>query len=172
MPTPNPNDFQDDAWVVVRVEASVRVPRGTRIGLAANGEGCRLILPGGREASPVLGFDEDGSAYVTDHDLQARFGLSVDDYRDPEGGAVSNGRGVPREDEDDEEVRFQRLRAWRLSRARAEGLSPFLVVYDRTLRAIAKHNPKSLEELAAISGFSPAKLDKYGSEILTALHEH
>jgi superfamily II DNA helicase RecQ len=64
---------------------------------------------------------------------------------------------------------FEALRAWRLERARKDGLSPYIVAYDRSLRQVARERPSSLEELQDIQGFGPAKASKYGPELLQVL---
>lgn len=64
---------------------------------------------------------------------------------------------------------FEALRAWRLERARKDGLSPYIVAYDRSLRQVARERPSNLEELQAIQGFGPAKASKYGPELLEVL---
>lgn len=64
---------------------------------------------------------------------------------------------------------FEALRAWRLERARKDGLSPYIVAYDRSLRQVARERPSSLEELQGIQGFGPAKAIKYGPELLEVL---
>jgi superfamily II DNA helicase RecQ len=61
---------------------------------------------------------------------------------------------------------FDALRAWRLERARADRVSPFIVAYDTVLAEIAERRPQSDGELLAIPGIGPGKVDKYGSEIL------
>lgn len=61
---------------------------------------------------------------------------------------------------------FEALRAWRLERARKDGLSPYIVAYDRSLRQVARERPTSLEALQGIQGFGPAKAIKYGPELL------
>lgn len=68
-------------------------------------------------------------------------------------------------DGDGEKV-FQALRTWRRERARKEGVSPYIVAYDRALREVAKARPGSIESLGEIPGFGPAKTAKYGPEIL------
>jgi DNA helicase-2/ATP-dependent DNA helicase PcrA len=60
----------------------------------------------------------------------------------------------------------QRLRDWRLERARADGVPPYVVFHDSVLQAIAAAQPGSLGELAQISGVGPAKLERYGDEVL------
>jgi ATP-dependent DNA helicase RecQ len=64
---------------------------------------------------------------------------------------------------------FERLRAWRYERARSDDVPAFVVFPDRTLRALAAGRPQTREELAAVDGVGPAKLERYGLEILGLL---
>jgi DNA helicase-2/ATP-dependent DNA helicase PcrA len=63
----------------------------------------------------------------------------------------------------------QRLREWRLERARADNVPPYVVFHDSVLHAIAAAQPASLGELAQVSGVGPAKLDRYGNDVLALL---
>jgi DNA helicase-2/ATP-dependent DNA helicase PcrA len=63
----------------------------------------------------------------------------------------------------------ERLRAWRLERAREDGVPPYVVFHDAVLHAIAERQPASLGELAQIAGVGPAKLDRYGADVLGIL---
>jgi DNA helicase-2/ATP-dependent DNA helicase PcrA len=60
----------------------------------------------------------------------------------------------------------QRLREWRLERAKADNVPPYVVFHDSVLHAIAEARPSSLGELAQIAGVGPAKLDRYGPDLL------
>jgi DNA helicase-2/ATP-dependent DNA helicase PcrA len=77
---------------------------------------------------------------------------------------------VPRESRDWSPA-GERLRAWRLERARADGVPPYVVFHDSVLHAIADARPSSLGELSEISGIGPAKLERYGDAVLSALVE-
>ena len=61
------------------------------------------------------------------------------------------------------------LRRWRLERSRADGVPAYVVFHDRTLAAIVARQPATRDELAAIPGIGPAKLDRYGDDLLAAL---
>jgi DNA helicase II / ATP-dependent DNA helicase PcrA len=61
------------------------------------------------------------------------------------------------------------LRRWRLERSRADGVPAYVVFHDRTLAAIVDQRPSTRAELAAIPGIGPAKLDRYGDDVLAAL---
>jgi ATP-dependent DNA helicase RecQ len=68
----------------------------------------------------------------------------------------------------DEEL-FEQLRAWRLERARADAVPAYVVLHDATLRALAAAKPRSRSDLAAVSGFGPAKLERYGTDVLALI---
>ncbi len=58
------------------------------------------------------------------------------------------------------------LRAWRSARAKADAVPAYIVAHDSTLLAIAEARPMSTAELRRVKGMGPAKLDRYGDEIL------
>jgi ATP-dependent DNA helicase UvrD/PcrA len=63
----------------------------------------------------------------------------------------------------------QKLREWRLERAKRDAVPPYVVFHDSVLHAIAHAQPSSLGELSQIAGVGPAKLERYGDELLAAL---
>jgi DNA helicase-2/ATP-dependent DNA helicase PcrA len=63
----------------------------------------------------------------------------------------------------------QALREWRRARARADEVPAFVVFSDRTLAELAARTPRTLAELAAVPGIGPAKLERYGEELLARL---
>jgi ATP-dependent DNA helicase RecQ len=66
-------------------------------------------------------------------------------------------------------TRFETLRAWRLTEAKAQSVPPYVIFHDATLREIAAVRPTTLAELAEIKGVGSSKLDRYGSRVLEAL---
>jgi ATP-dependent DNA helicase RecQ len=63
-------------------------------------------------------------------------------------------------------VLFEALRRHRLAVARAEGVAPFIVASDRTLRDIAALRPRDLVELERAHGVGPHKAARYGAGFL------
>jgi ATP-dependent DNA helicase RecQ len=61
------------------------------------------------------------------------------------------------------------LRAWRTTRARADGVPAYVVLHDATLDELAARRPRSRSELAAVKGFGPTKLERYGRDLLELL---
>jgi ATP-dependent DNA helicase RecQ len=62
-----------------------------------------------------------------------------------------------------------RLRQWRLEVSRAQGVPAYVVFHDRTLAEIAARSPRSLAELEQVPGVGPAKLSRYGDDVLALL---
>ncbi len=58
------------------------------------------------------------------------------------------------------------LRAWRATRARADGVPAYVVATDALLAAIVEQRPASLAALRRVRGMGPARLDRHGDEIL------
>ena len=65
-----------------------------------------------------------------------------------------------------DEQLFERLRAWRVARAAEEKVPAYVVFTDLTLQAIAEVQPADQAALLRISGVGPAKIEKYGAEVL------
>jgi ATP-dependent DNA helicase RecQ len=63
----------------------------------------------------------------------------------------------------------ERLRQWRLGRSRDDGVPAFVVLHDSTLRELAIVQPRSHGELATIKGLGPAKLERYGDDLLAVI---
>jgi len=61
------------------------------------------------------------------------------------------------------------LKEWRLARARAEEVPAYVVFNDRTLAELVRMAPRTIAELADVPGIGPAKLERFGSELLAAL---
>ncbi len=69
----------------------------------------------------------------------------------------------------DQQALEERLRAWRTDRARRDRVPPYIVLHDRTLRAIATTRPVSLTALRQVDGIGPTKLEAYGEEVLVVV---
>lgn len=61
------------------------------------------------------------------------------------------------------------LRAWRLERARADGVPAFVVAHNTLLEALAAGRPSTLQELLRIPGIGPKRVESYGMEILAII---
>jgi ATP-dependent DNA helicase RecQ len=66
-------------------------------------------------------------------------------------------------------LRFEALRAFRLTTAQSEGVPPYVVASDRSLRELAVICPVREEDLTLAHGIGDAKAEKYGSGFLRVL---
>jgi len=64
---------------------------------------------------------------------------------------------------------FDALRRWRRDRAERDGVPAYVVFHDSTLAEIASRRPRTLSDLRMVSGIGPAKLERYGQEVLAVL---
>jgi DNA helicase-2/ATP-dependent DNA helicase PcrA len=90
------------------------------------------------------------------------------------GGRRPSGSGVvgpsPRPDLSSEaETVMAALRTWRTETARRDKVPAYVVFSDAYLEGIATAVPSTLRELARCKGVGPAKLEKYGDEVLAVL---
>jgi superfamily II DNA helicase RecQ len=67
---------------------------------------------------------------------------------------------------------FERLKAWRRLRADGDGVPAYVICHDATLASIAERKPQSSAELLAVPGMGPAKMQRYGVQILAELQAH
>jgi ATP-dependent DNA helicase RecQ len=91
----------------------------------------------------------------------------------PPGGASRSARGRATAGDEglDDPARslFEALRRWRLERARAESVPPYVVASDRTLRDVARLRPGDRSQLEQAHGIGPAKAERYGAELLAVV---
>ncbi len=66
---------------------------------------------------------------------------------------------------------FEHLRALRLKLAREQEVAAYVVFPDRTLIDMARHQPRTLEEMKLVDGVGAAKLAHYGELFLAAIAE-
>ncbi|MFK4037216.1 DNA helicase RecQ [Nonomuraea wenchangensis] len=64
---------------------------------------------------------------------------------------------------------FERLRAWRATVAKEQGVPAYVIFHDATLREIATRRPTTTAELSTVNGVGENKLAKYGDQVLEVL---
>ncbi len=72
-------------------------------------------------------------------------------------------------DDPDDEALFQALRARRMEVAKAQGVPPYVIFHDSSLREMALRKPRDLVDMAQIPGVGQAKLERYGDGFLAAI---
>ena len=64
---------------------------------------------------------------------------------------------------------FEALRGHRLALAREQGLPPYVIASDRTLRELAELRPHTLDDLRLAHGIGPHKVERYGAGLLAVV---
>jgi superfamily II DNA helicase RecQ len=59
-----------------------------------------------------------------------------------------------------------RLRDWRLERARADGVPAYVVATNACLDEVCRRLPSDAGELAEVPGMGPARVERYGDDLL------
>ncbi|GAB7190357.1 ATP-dependent DNA helicase UvrD2 [Kineococcus sp. NUM-3379] len=68
-----------------------------------------------------------------------------------------------------DEAVFERLRTWRSGVAKEASVPAYVVFTDATLTAIAETAPADLAALGRVAGVGPAKIERYGQQVLDLL---
>jgi ATP-dependent DNA helicase RecQ len=61
---------------------------------------------------------------------------------------------------------LERLKAWRMTQAREQGVPAYVIFHDRTLAEIAAAQPADMDALGGLSGIGAKKLERYGPALL------
>jgi ATP-dependent DNA helicase RecQ len=64
---------------------------------------------------------------------------------------------------------FEALRAERSRLAKAQGVPPYVIFHDSTLRAMALMRPGSIADMGSLAGIGEAKLNRYGKTFLEVI---
>lgn len=64
---------------------------------------------------------------------------------------------------------FHTLREWRTGKAREQGVPPYLILTNRQLVDVILRLPENPTALGHVNGIGPAKIKRYGKEILSLL---
>jgi len=170
-----PSTFCAELTSIAPVPRSPRVPRASRAAerrsapparLAPSEEveiGTALTLRGGIPA--VVRAITDEGILVETSGGRARLALKWDEEVTLEGRLARlrrAGRPAP-------ETVSAALRAWRSETAKRDRVPAYVVFSDAHLEGIAAALPSSLEQLARCRGVGPAKLEKYGDDLLGVL---
>lgn len=67
-------------------------------------------------------------------------------------------------------ILFNTLREWRAGKAKEEGVPRYVILTNRELVQVVLKKPETPTALAQVPGIGPAKIKKYGHEILSWLN--
>ena len=83
--------------------------------------------------------------------------------------SVSTLRAAPKDSLADP-LLFERLRELRTELAEEEGVAPFVIFHDKTLRTIANQKPETPDALLEIPGIGDVKVERYGRRLLAVVN--
>ncbi|MGY8815773.1 MAG: RQC domain-containing protein, partial [Gammaproteobacteria bacterium] len=72
---------------------------------------------------------------------------------------------------DEDQDLWQALKACRTDLAKAQGVPPYIIFNDATLKEFIDHRPNTPEQLLGLKGVGESKLEKYGEQFLQVLRE-
>ena len=64
------------------------------------------------------------------------------------------------------EALAKRLKEWRAAEAKQLGIPAYMVLNDRTVASLAQARPANPRQLLEVNGMGPAKVERFGKEIL------
>ena len=67
---------------------------------------------------------------------------------------------------------YEKLREYRLSVSKLEGVLPYMILGSNTLKEISGRYPLDEEQLKDIGGIGPVKINKYGEDIINIVKEY
>ena len=117
----------------------------------------------------------DTTTVVCTAGSESRFVSQLDNARDPdaepEPAVVARSRSAPRPAPkvDPGDPLRESLRKWRAQKAKEDAVPAYVVFNDRTLDDLVLRRPTDLASLGRCHGIGPAKLDRFGDELLGLL---
>jgi superfamily II DNA helicase RecQ len=66
-----------------------------------------------------------------------------------------------------QEALAARIKEWRSVEAKRLKVPAYIVLHDRSIRALAAAQPKNLKQMLAVDGMGPAKVEKFGEALLS-----
>ena len=70
-----------------------------------------------------------------------------------------------------DESLFEALRTLRLELARQRGVPPYVIFHDQTLRELARHKPRDIQQLYGIAGIGERKAEAFGPAVLEVIRQ-
>ncbi len=70
-----------------------------------------------------------------------------------------------------QQKRFDLLRAWRRLEAERLGVPPYTLLHDKSLRELARRQPRSVDDLLDIHGIGQGKIERFGRSLLRLMQQ-
>lgn len=115
-----------------------------------------------------IAYDQHQRLRLNEHSRSVLFeGKKVALYKN-EKPALQKTKPVPKVQDFEEEL-FDRLRKLRKSLADEQGVPPYVIFSDKTLREMAAEKPLTQEAMLRINGVGRVKLDNYGDDFISEI---
>lgn len=66
-------------------------------------------------------------------------------------------------------ARFDRIKVWRVSTGKQQGVAPFIILTNQQLAALVRRMPASITEMREVEGIGEKTADRYGKQLLALL---
>ena len=103
--------------------------------------------------------------------LKGKESVSINEDRIKIKRATKKAKSEPSEPLEFEDRVFEALRALRKTIATQDGVPPYIVFSDKTLKELASYLPTNKEQMLQINGIGEVKYERYGEQFLEALSE-
>ena len=148
----------------------LKAPRTTRRGGSTATYASRPVANPWDESADLSAWDAD-DAWPSDGSQERKRRARGDVHGARDDGSAQGLRGdftVSLAEGENQEL-FERLRELRKALAREQGVAPYVVFHDSTLRAMVQLRPQTEEEFLEVPGVGKAKLARYGEAFLAEL---
>ncbi len=69
----------------------------------------------------------------------------------------------------EEQKSYDALRTWRSEQAKKDGMQPYIIAHNLSLKQMVKMHVKTKDELLSVKGFGAKRVEKYGDNILKVI---
>ena len=122
----------------------------------------------------ILIFYENGEEIIPKKTKAAEKTVSSGPAATPEKETISEKTTVPETEEteltEEQNQIIIALKTWRKDKANELQQPEFMVFPNATLEALAKSKPRKMEELSGVKGLGPAKITRYGDDLMAILN--
>jgi len=113
-----------------------------------------------------LSLDESSRSILKGND---QITLRLDTFEKEKNSSSNKTKQKPIEIPQHDQALWQGLRDCRTQLAREQGIAPYMIFHDSTLKSMLQLKPTNLHEFSTISGVGQKKLDQYGPAFIDAI---
>lgn len=116
----------------------------------------------------ILIFYENGEEHIPKKTKSSETIVNPEKAATPEKIVTSETADVPLTEEQNQILLA--LKTWRKDKANELQQPEFMIFPNATLEALAKSKPRRMEELSSVKGLGPAKITRYGDDLMAILN--